>query len=153
MVVRSGVGTCELDGAIVIEGAKVGSYVESVGSVVLDSDGSNDGRADGLFTLDGMADILGDIDGCNEVEGCMDGIWEGDSLCGIARKTTKSANMGTIISSLFSVSVNEISVRSCGDTLTYPTMLLLRLLKPTRFDATSMMSAPALNIFPAATSN
>ena len=126
MVVRSGVGTCELDGAIVIEGSKVGSYVESVGSVVLDSDGSNDGRADGLFTLDGMADILGDIDGCNEVEGCMDGIWEGDSLCGIARKTMKSEKMGTIISSLFSV--NKIGVHSCVDTLTYPTLLLLQLL-------------------------
>ena len=128
MVVRLGVGTCELDGAIVMEGAKVGSYV---GSVVLDSDGSNDGRADGLFTLDGTADILGDIDGCEELEGCMDGTWEGDSLCGIARKTTKSAKMGTMISSLFSV--NKIGVHSCGDTLTYLTLLLLQLLKPTRF--------------------
>ena len=119
-----------MDGAIVMEGARVASY-SYVGSVVLDSDGSNDGRADGLFTLDGMADILGDIDGCNEVEGCMDGIWEGDSLCGIARKTMKSAKMGTIISSLFSV--NKIGVHSCSETLTYPTLLLPRLLKPTRF--------------------
>ena len=128
MVVRSGVGTCELDGDIVTEGAKVGP---SVGSAVLDWDGSNDGTADGLITFDGTADILGDIDGCDDVEGCMDGIWEGDSLCGIARKTMKSEKMGTIISSLFSVS--KIGVHSCDGTLTYPTLLLLRLLKPTRF--------------------
>ena len=65
VAVRPGVGTCEFDGA------NVGSYV---GSVVLDRDGSNDGRGDGLFTPVGMADILGDIVGCDEVEGCMDGI-------------------------------------------------------------------------------
>ena len=62
-----------MDGAIVMEGARVASY-SYVGSVALDRDGSNDGRLEGLFTLDGTADILVDIDGCDEVESYMDGI-------------------------------------------------------------------------------
>mmetsp|Transcript_30030 Transcript_30030/g.72527 ORF Transcript_30030/g.72527 Transcript_30030/m.72527 type:complete len:107 (-) Transcript_30030:1125-1445(-) len=68
-------------------GAEVGPPVGSIDPAGV---GANEGTSEGLISLDGIEEALGDPDGWVEIEGCIDGISDGDSLCAMARKTTKS---------------------------------------------------------------
>ena len=85
------VGASDVDGAKEMVGAEVGPPVGSIDPAGV---GANEGISEGLISLDGIEEALGDPDGWVEIEGCIDGISDGDSLCAMARKTTKSVKRG-----------------------------------------------------------